>query len=144
MTNDRRYLPALVILQNYNNGVTFNGSDKIRPGSSPIGSYYLVTDKAGFGLITGGSVTNDLPAPTIPRIVPTYFPLLRSYRLSASPRGYVNRTRRPDDKLADKSDANSISRMFRRMVARRPTEWKSFGTSREVGSYAPPTSKPHL
>jgi len=68
MKNDRRYSPVLAILQNHNNGVPSNGSDKVLRSFSPIGSYYLVADKAGLQVITGESVTNDLSAPTILRI----------------------------------------------------------------------------
>lgn len=67
--------------------VLFNGSDKILRGSSPIGSYYLVTDKSRPQVITRGSVTNDFSAPMIPRIAPTYRLLLPSRWLSASLRG---------------------------------------------------------
>lgn len=118
VTNDRRYPPVSVMLQNHNNGVPSNGSDKALWDSSPIGSYYLVTDKAGLRIITGGSVTNDLSAPTILRIARTYLPLLRSLPAIYVTSWHVNRSRCPDDKLVDKLDANSISRMFRREVTR--------------------------
>jgi len=68
MKNDRRYSPVLAILQNHNNGVPSNGFDKVLRSFSPIGSYYLVADKAGLRVITGESVTNDLSAPTILRM----------------------------------------------------------------------------
>lgn len=86
VTNDRRYPPVLAMLQNHN-GVPSNGSDKVLRGSSSIGSYYLVADKTDLRVITGGSVTNDLSAPTILRIARTYLPFLRSCQLSASLRG---------------------------------------------------------
>jgi hypothetical protein len=79
VTNDRRYPFFLAVIQNHNNAVAFNGFDKVRRGSSPIGSYYLVTDKAGLRVITGGSVTNDLSARAIPRIASTYLPPALSY-----------------------------------------------------------------
>lgn len=105
------------MLQNHDNGVLSNGSDKALLGPSPIGSYYLVADKAGLRVITGGSVTNDLSAPTILRTARTFLffvpvDYLRHFTW------HVNRSRSPDDKLADKLDANSISRMFRREVTR--------------------------
>jgi len=76
------------MIQNHDNDVAFNGSDKVPRGSSPIGSYYLVTDKAGLRIITGGSVTNDLSARAIPRIASTHLSPALSY---GYPRHYVAR-----------------------------------------------------
>jgi len=79
VTNDRRYLLVLAILQNHNNSVFSNGFDKVLRSSSLIGSYYLVVDKADLQVITGESVTNDLSVSTNLRIARTYLSLLRSY-----------------------------------------------------------------
>lgn len=63
-------------------------------------------------------MTNDFSAPTDPE---NSFDLSSSSSFSPAicvTSWHVNRSQSPDDKLADKLDANSISRMFRRKVGR--------------------------
>jgi len=118
MTNDRRYSLVLAILQNHNNGVPSNGSDKVLRSFSPIGSYYLVADKAGLRVITGICDKRFVGSYDLENSLDRTFLFFAPASYLRHFVRHVNRSRSPDDKLADKLDANSISRMFRREVTR--------------------------